>query len=652
MTVLGIDVETFSTVSLPDCGVYRYVECPEFEILIFAYAYDDDPVQVVDLAMGERVPLRVLRDLEDHGVVKAAYNASFERVCISRHFGRRCDPAQWRCTSVHALAMGLPGYLDGVAGVLGLESQKSAQGKALIRYFSMPCAPTPLNGGRTRNRPVHSPEKWGVYKAYCAQDVEVERAARKTLETFPVPGREWRIWAIDQRINDRGVGLDLRLVHSAVACDEQYAARLNREATEITRLDNPNSITQIKAWLGSRGVATEGGIAKGQMEALLDRTPDRETRRVLELRQEMSKTSVDKFHAMERSVCADGRARGLLQFYGANRTGRWAGRLIQVQNLPQNKLEDLDLARDILRSGDFELLETLFGAPPFVLSQLVRTAFVPSPGHTFLVADFSAIEARIIAYLADERWVLDVFDGHGKIYEATAAQMFNVPIETIRRGQPNYALRAKGKIAQLACGFQGGPHALEVMDAKREIDPAEYPRLVAQWREANPRIVRLWYQAQDAAIRAVREHTTVSLSKGVRYRCASGYLFADLPSGRSLVYVNPRIRHDPKFGREGLVYDGMDQVKKRWMAHRTYGGRLVENLVQGIARDCLADSLVRLDSAGYRIVMHVHDEVIAEQPKGTASLDEMTSIMGQSLPWAPGLSLRADGFQTDFYRKE
>lgn len=651
MTVLQIDLETYSSVDLIKCGVHRYVEAPDFEILLFAYAYDDDPVQVIDLTAFEDVPEQIMRDLIDPRVIKAAYNAAFERTAIAKHFGIECDPLQWRCTSVWALTLGLPGYLEGVAEVLKLEAQKDAKGKALIKYFSVPCKPTKTNGQRTRNYPHHDPEKWEDYKAYNRQDVVVEREIRRKLERFPVPEHEWRLWALDQRINDRGVRLDPDLFRAAIDCDKQYGERLMAEAQEITGLDNPNSDVQLKGWLAEHGLEADS-LAKDFMPELLDAAPDEETHRVLELRQELGKTSVEKYNAMARTICADERARGLLQFCGANRTWRWAGRLIQVQNLPQNRIEDLALAREILRSGDFEMLEMLFGPPPFVLSQLIRTAFIPSPGGRFIVSDFSAIEARVIAWLADERWVLDVFRGHGKIYEATAAQMFGVPFETIVRGHPNYELRARGKVAVLACGYQGGENALAAMDSKKEIDPDEYPRLVKQWRDANPNIRKLWYRAEEAAVTAVREKTTVKLAHGVRYRYEAGILFAELPSGRSLAYVNPRIKPDPKFQKDGLVFDGMDQVKKKWMSHRTYGGRLVENLVQAIARDCLAESMMRLDGEGYEIIMHVHDEVVLDVPIGTGSVEHVTEIMSRPIDWAPGLPLTAAGFECEFYQKD
>ncbi|KEQ22329.1 XRE family transcriptional regulator [Paenibacillus tyrfis] len=649
---MTIDIETYSSVDLKTAGVHRYVEASDFEILLFAYAWDDGPVTVVDLTDLESLPDDVYDALTAPDIIKTAFNAAFERVCLSKWFHMPMPAEQWRCTAVHALTLGLPGYLEGVAEVLKLEAQKDAKGKALIKYFSVPCKTTKTNGGRTRNYPHHAPDKWEDYKAYNRQDVVVEREIRKKLERFPVPTNEWRLWALDQRINDRGVRLDPVLVRQAITCDEQYEARLLQEARDITGLDNPNSLQQLKSWLADRGLETPDGLAKEHMPVLLDAAPDDETRRVLELRQEMAKTSVDKYNAMTRTICADDRARGLLQFCGANRTWRWAGRLIQVQNLPQNKIEGLALARETLRSGDFEMLELMFGAPPFVLSQLIRTAFIPSPGCRFIVSDFSAIEARVIAWLADEHWVLDVFRGHGKIYEATAANIFKVPFETIVKGHENYKYRASGKVTVLACGYQGGPNAMAAMDTKKEVDPDEYPKLVKQWRSANPNIVKLWYATEKAAVTAVREKTTVKLKHGVQYRYEQGVLFADLPSGRSLAYVNPRIKPDPKFDKDGLVFDGMDQVKKKWMSHRTYGGRLVENLVQAIARDCLAESMMRLDKNYYDIVMHVHDEVVLEVPIGSGSLERVTEIMGQLIYWAPGLPLQAAGFECDFYQKD
>lgn len=655
MPTLRIDVETYSSVDLKTCGVYRYVESPDFEILLFAYAFDNDPVSVVDLTDFEDLPPRVLAALTDPSIIKAAFNASFERTTIAKHFGIACDPLQWRCTAVHALTLGLPRDLDRVAKILGLTAQKDGAGKSLINYFSKPCKPTKVNGGRTRNLPHHAPEKWAQYKAYNVQDVVVEREVARKLERFPVPVHEWKLWALDQRINDRGVRLDPVLVAAAQECDALYEARLVTEAKELTGLANPNSGKQVKEWLSERGLETPDGMSKGFMPGLLEQAPDDETRRLLELKVEMGKTSVDKFNAMSRCICGDDRARGLLQFCGANRTWRWAGRLIQVQNLPQNKYKDLALARETLRSGDYDLLEMLYGAPPFVLSQLIRTAFVPSEGNRFIVSDFSAIEARVIAWLADEHWVLDVFRGHGKIYEATASRAFGIPFDTIVAGHENYKYRAPGKVATLACGYQGGPGAMAAMDSQKQIPPEQYPDIVAQWREANPNIVALWYAAERAAVQAVREKTAVKLKHGVQYRYSGGILFADLPSGRSLAYWNPRIetKEMPWGGmKEVLFFDGMDQMKNQWCKQNTYGGKLVENLVQAIARDCLAESMMALDAAGYEIVMHVHDEVVLDVPDVVCDVEHVAAIMGEEIPWARGLPLDSAGYECEFYRKD
>ena len=653
MSILGIDIETYSSTDLIKCGVYKYVEAPDFEILLFGFTYEDDPVTVIDLADFEALPEQVMHDLTNPAVIKAAYNANFERTCIAKHFNIPTDPEQWRCTSVHALTLGLPGYLDGVAQVLGLSAQKDAAGKALIKYFSVPCKPTKVNGGRTRNYPHQAPDKWQQYKDYNAQDVVVEREVRKKLERYPVPEHEWKLWFFDQRMNDNGVRLDPVLVKQALDCDEQYTARLEIEAKELTGLENPNSVKQLSEWLRANGVAVDDGLGKDFIPGLIDQAEDDDTKRALVLRQEMSKTSVDKYSAMDRCMCQDERARGLLQFCGANRTWRWAGRGIQIQNLPQNKIPDLDLARQMLREGNFELLETLFGSPPFVLSQLIRTAFIPSEGCRFIVSDFSAIEARVIAWLAGEAWVLEVFKGHGKIYEATAAQMFKVGIDTIAKGKENYHLRQKGKVATLSCGYQGGPDALVRMGAlKNGLTEEELPGIVKGWRASNPHIVKLWYAAERAAITAMEERRTVKLAHGVQYRYEKGFLFADLPSGRSLAYVNPQLKYESKFEKDGLTYEGMDQVTKTWCRQKTYGGKLVENLVQAIARDCLAVSMMRLDEASYKIRLHVHDEVIIDEPVERDSLKDIIEIMGQPISWAPGLPLRADGYETEFYKKD
>ncbi|AIQ45601.1 XRE family transcriptional regulator [Paenibacillus sp. FSL R7-0273] len=654
MPILQIDVETYSSVDLSKSGLHKYVESPDFEILLFAYAYDDDPVTIIDLTDLDELPERVRQDLLDPFVTKSAFNAAFERAAIARHFGIECNPYQWRCTMVWAYALGLPGSLDKAAKVLKLDALKDAKGKALIKYFSVPCKPTKANGQRTRNHPYHDTEKWEQYKAYNVQDVVVEREVRRRLERFPVPAKEWRLWALDQIINDRGVRLDPVFIGHAIACAEQYTAGLVAEAKELTGLDNPNSLAQVKAWLAENGLETPDGLGKECMPILLDAAPNEETKRMLELRQEMGKTSNSKYGAMDRALCADDRVRGILQFCGANRTWRWAGRNVQMHNLPQNHLEnlkDLELARDTLRSGDYDLLEMIYGAPPFVLSQLVRTALIPSVGNMFRVADFAAIEARVIAWLADELWVLAVFSDHGKIYEATAARMFGVPFDSITKGHENYKYRASGKVATLACGFGGGAAAMEKMDKKKEIVADQYDPLVRQWREANPNIRKLWYRAEDAAMKAVREKTTVKLAHGVQYRYEGGILFADLPSGHSLAYPQPEIKPDTKFNKDGLVFYALDD-RSQWVQQRTWGGTLVENLVQAIARDCLAESLVRLHEAQYPIVLHVHDEIVADCPEDFGSVDEMTEIMGRSIDWAPGLPLKAAGFECDFYMKD
>lgn len=650
MTVLQIDIETYSSVDLVKSGVYRYVEADDFEILLFAYAYDDEPVEVVDLTAFEELPENVLSDLVDPNVLKKAFNANFERTCIAKYFEIHCDPIQWRCTAVHALALGLPGSLDGVAKALKLDVKKDAKGKNLIKYFSVPCKPTKVNEGRTRNYPHHDPEKWEQYKSYNLQDVVVEREVRRKLERFSVPEKEWRLWALDQNINDRGMLVDTHLIQHAIECADQYSQRLLEEAKELTGLENPNSIAQVKAWLKEHGLAVDS-INKDNMSALLEQAPNKETYRMLELRQEMGKTSVDKYNAMKRSVCGDNRIRGVLQFCGANRTWRWAGRIFQPHNLPQNHIKDLQLARMVLQSGDHDWLETLYGAPPFILSQLLRTMIIPSKGCRFIVSDFAAIEARVIAWLADEHWVLDVFKGHGKIYEATASRMFNISFETITKGHENYKYRAPGKVATLACGFGGGPNALASMDKKKEIPEEDYTALVRQWRDANPNIRKLWYRTEEAAMEAVRRKTTVKLAHGVQYRYEAGVLFADLPSGHSLAYPSPEIKLDTKFNKEGLTFKAPDKTKGM-MVQRTWGGTLVENLVQAIARDCLAESLLRLAEEGYSTALHVHDEVVLEVAKGTGSVEHVAAVMSAPIDWVHGLPLDAAGFECDFYQKD
>lgn len=660
MDTLAIDLETYSPLDIRKVGAYAYANHPDFEILLFAYAWNDDPVQIIDFAQGEHLPIGVVEAINNNQILKTAYNAAFERICLSQYLGydERYLPADgWACTSVLALTLGLPGTLDQVGKVMRLaeDKKKLAVGKSLIRYFCIPCKPTKTNGGRTRNLPEHAPEKWEQFKEYCGQDVEAERAIRKKLERFQPTPEERRLWLLDQQINDRGVRVDTALVNHAITCDEQHKTRTLAEAIKLTELDNPNSGVQLKEWLFDEECLVVDSLTKETVPELLKQIESDTVKRVLELRQELSKTSVKKYAAMQNALCDDGRVRGLLQFYGANRTGRWAGRLVQVQNLPQNHLPDLDLARQLLREGDYELIELLFGNVQSVLSQLIRTAFVPAEGYRYIVADFSAIEARVIAWLAGEKWRLEVFNTHGEIYEASASAMFHVPWsefqEYIDRGQ-KHPLRQKGKVAELALGYQGGPQAMEKMGAlKQGLTEEELPGIVSAWRAANPAITKLWRDTENAAMKAVRDKTKVALRQGVYFSHESGMLFAHLPSGRRLAYVRPRLGMG-KFDREALSYEGMDQTTKQWRRLDTYGGKLVENLVQAIARDCLRDAMIRLDDAGHKTVMHVHDEVIIEAPEGWSSLEEACDIMGQPIPWAPGLPLRAAGFEAKFYKKD
>lgn len=647
MSILAVDIETYSSVDLTKCGVYRYTEAADFEMLLFGYAYDNQPVKVIDLTQGEKLPRVVWEDLFDPAITKTAFSANFERTCLAKHFGIPAPPEQWRCSQAHALTLGLPASLDGVAKCLKLSQQKMREGKSLIRYFSIPCKPTKANGGRTRNRPWDDWQRWQVFKEYCKQDVEVEREIRKKLEQYPMPEKELKLWYLDQKINDFGVKVDTTLVKNAIQCDEDYQKKLLMEAFHLTRLANPNSPAQLKGWLENKHNIQVDSLSKDKVEELLAEVNDPTVKRVLELRQEMSKTSVKKYEAMDRAVCSDGRVRGLLQYHGAS-TGRWAGRLVQIHNLPRSNMSDLDLARQILLSGDYETLELLFDSVPDVLSQLIRTAIIPSPGHRFIVSDFSAIEARIVAWLADENWRLEVFNTHGKIYEASAAQMFKVPVESITKGSE---LRQKGKIAELGLGYGGGVGALKAMGAlSMGIEEEELQPLVTAWRQANPNIVKLWWDVERAAMTVVKDRTSVEMAHGVGFSYKSGVMFIRLPSGRSLAYVRPRIELDERFNKDGLTYEGIELGK--WCRINTYGPKLVENIVQAIARDCLAEALLRLDVAGYKIVAHVHDEVVLDVPEGKGSLQQVNSIMSQDISWAPGLSLWAEGFESEYYKKD
>lgn len=658
--IMGVDIETYSSVDLAKAGVRPYTEAPDFTILLIGYKVDDRPTRIIDLTGGARETITFLPvtasdlpagDLDEFlclltapEVTKTAYNAAFERTCLAQYFDCPMPPEQWRCTMVQAATLGLPGTLAQVGAALGLEKQKMEEGKELIRYF---CKPT-KDG--VRRYPADAPEKWELFRRYNIRDVDVETDIRERLSRWPRPQAELDAWALDQRINDRGVRLDVALVDQALKLDAEYSARLKDEAQELTGLPNPKSDSQLKGWLAGRGLVTDS-LDKEAIPALLTAAQDDTTRRVLMLRQEMGKTSVKKYEAMARVLCRDGRVHNLLQFYGAGRTGRWAGRLVQVQNLPQNKLPDLETARGLVRNGEFDLLELAYGSPPFVLSQLIRTAFIPSEGCRFIVCDYSAIEARVLAWLAGEKWVLQEFYGDGLIYEATASMMFHVPKDDIKKGGPRADLRSKGKVATLACGYQGSTGALIQMGAlKSGIPEDELPGIVRRWRKANQNIVRFWYEVEEAAIGAVQGRPA-TLDHGIHFECEAGYLFITLPSGRRLAYYRPELKPEPQFEKLGLTYLGTGQ-NKQWVRQKSYGGKLVENITQATARDCLRDAMAALDKAGYRIVFHVHDEVIADMPQSEGSLKDMQEIMGRPLPWAPGLPLRAAGFEASFYMKD
>lgn len=651
MRILSCDVETYSDVDLYSVGLYAYASSPAFEILLLAYGYDDEPVQIVDLASGEELPAQLLQDLTDPEILKTAFNAQFERTCLARHLKREMPPEQWSCSMVQALTLGLPQSLAGVAEALKLDERKDAGGKILISYFCKPCKGTKTNSNRTRNRPHHDQAKWEAFKAYCKQDVATERDLRKHLaryepHTAAAVEFERRLWCLDQRMNDHGIALDLELVTNAIELDQAYKARLEEEAVKLTGLDNPNSVSQLKLWLSEAEGLEVDSLTKQTVPELLKQAEDETTKRVLTLRQELSRTSTSKYEAMQRAACPDGRARGLLQYYGA-RTGRWTGRLIQVQNLPQNHLRDLDLARQLLRDGQHETIETLYDVPD-TLSQLIRTALVPSEGNEFIAVDFSAIEARVIAWLAGEQWRLDVFNTHGKIYEASASQMFRIPIEDIKKGSP---LRQKGKIAELALGFGGAAGALEKMGAlKMGLTADELPELVSAWRTANPNIIKYWHACEEAAIDAVLSDLPLALGHGIRFSKEGPFLFIQLPSGRSLVYVQPQVNPDPRYGRPQLTFMGSQQG--RWVRGATFGGRLVENIVQATARDCLAVALTRLADAGCDIAFHVHDEAIIDAPIGAWKVEDIVEIVSRPIDWAPGLPLRADGFAAGYYKKD
>lgn len=646
MKNLSIDIETFSSADLNKTGVYRYVEEPDFEILLFGYSADSGPVHVVDLAQGETLPPDILAALTDETVTKWAFNANFERVCLSQYLGLPTGyylhPASWRCTMVWSAYLGLPLSLIGAGAVLGLEKQKLTEGRDLIKYFCVPCASTKTNGQRTRNLPIHAPDRWAAFKAYNQRDVETEMAIQERLAHYPVPSMVWDEYHLDQEINDRGIALDLPLVKNAIRMDERSREELTSMMQELTALDNPNSVQQMKRWLSDNGMETET-LGKKTVAALLKDAP-RPLGDVLLLRQQLAKSSVKKYQAMEAAVCADGRARGMLQFYGANRTGRFSGRLIQLQNLPQNHLPDLDDARELVRTGSYEDVRQVYPSVAEVLSELIRTAFIPRDGCRFIVSDFSAIEARVIAWLAGEQWRLEVFKNGGDIYCASASQMFHVPV--IKHEQ-NGHLRQKGKIAELALGYGGSVGALKAMGAlEMGLSEAELLPLVKVWRESNPNIVQLWWDVDEAVMVAVSRKSTAE-AHGIRFQYKSGMLFITLPSGRQLSYVKPRIGEN-QFGSPAVTYLGLGGTKK-WERLESYGPKFVENIVQAISRDILCYAMKTL--RGCAIVAHVHDEVIIEADP-CLSLEAVCEQMGQTPPWAKGLLLRADGFETNFYKKD
>ena len=661
MKTLSIDIETYSSANLPKTGVYRYVEAPDFEILLFGYSVDAGPVQVVDLACGEEIPENILNALTDDAVVKWAFNANFERICLSEHLKRRglcldpfhdnhplsqecvryLNPEGWRCTMIWSATMGLPLSLEGVGAVLGLEKQKLTEGKDLIKFFCQPCAPTKANGGRTRNRPEDDPVKWAAFKRYNVRDVETEMSIQQRLQKFPVMEEVWDEYHIDQEINDRGVAIDLPLVRQAIEMDTRSRSELTEAMKGLTELENPNSVQQMKQWLSDNGLEVDS-LGKKVVAELIKSSPP-ELQRVLMLRQQLAKSSVRKYQAMVNAVCADGRARGMFQFYGS-RTGRWAGRLIQLQNLPQNHLPDLAEARDLVRSGNYDSVEMLYEDVPDTLSQLIRTAFIPKIGFKFVVSDFSAIEARVIAWIAGENWRQEVFAKGGDIYCASASQMFKVPVE---KHGANGHLRQKGKIAELALGYGGSVGALKAMGAiEMGLSEDELPQLVEAWRQSNPNIVKLWWDVDRAAMEAVKYHHTCK-THGILFTYRSGMLFITLPSGWNLAYVKPKVGTN-KFGGECITFEGTGGTKK-WERQDSYGPKLVENIVQATSRDILCYAMKTLRCCS--IVMHIHDELVIEaDPR--MSLQAVCEQMGRTPPWAEGLQLRADGYETEFYKKD
>ena len=663
MIHLSIDLETYSDVNLKKAGLYRYVQSPAFEILLFAYSFDGAPTQVIDMAQGEKIPLEVIHALTDPQCLKHAYNAAFEWYCLSKYMGAQLPPSQWRDTMLHGLYAGYTAGLDATGRALGIpeDKQKLATGKALIRYFCVPCKPTKSNGGRTRNYPHHDPEKWELFKTYNGQDVVAEMEIERRLSVFPVPDFVQKQWETDLLINARGVAVDMDFCEGALELGETIRAQLTDEAVQLSGLQNPNSVKQLARWLSAETGDDITSLRKETIKELLGRDNADHVQRMLEIRQELGKTSTKKYDAIEAAVCDDGRVRGLLQFYGANRTGRWAGRLVQVQNLPRTYTEPLEFARELVKGRKLDALRTVYGSPNDTLSQLIRTAFVAAPGNVLIDADFSAIEARVISWLADEEWRLEVFRTHGKIYEASASQMFGVPLERIKKGNPEYSLRQRGKVAELALGYQGGVPAMRQMDTGKllaDLPDEEIKDIVDKWRNTNPKIRNLWYSFNDAAIRVIQN------GGSLRVRCCTFARECDcirgttcmtvsLPSGRKLYYVEPSVGEN-RWGGPSITYMGVND-KNKWDRIETYGGKLVENVVQAIARDCLAQAIEHLEAAGLPVVFHIHDEVVIDTAAfdtNDAMLDKVVKIMSTPIPWAEGLPLGADGWVGAFFKKD
>lgn len=657
---LSIDLETYSSVPIAKAGAQKYIASPDFEILLFAYSLDGSPVVCVDFAQGEMLPQEIANALTSPDYIKHAYNAPFEWGCLSKYVGRQLPPEQWRCTMFHGLYAGYTAGLEATGRALGLaeDKRKLNTGKALIRYFCVPCAPSKANGMRTRNYPHHNPERWQLFKEYCCQDVVTEMEIERRLSAIPVPDFVQKEWETDLIINSRGVAVDMEMVEGALELGATVRNSLMTEAMQISGLNNPNSVKQLAAWLEEETGEEVAALRKDTVAKMLARDDNSpQVQRMLEIRQELGKTSTKKYDAIEVAVCPDGRVRGLLQFYGANRTGRWAGRLVQVQNLPRTYTEPLELARELVKGRNLNALKAVYGSIPDTLSQLIRTAFIAPPGHILIDADFSAIEARVISWLAGEEWRLEVFRTHGKIYEASASQMFGVPLELIKKGNPEYALRQKGKVAELALGYQGSTGALINMGAlDMGIPEEDLPDIVTRWREANRRIRDLWYKMDAAAVQIITQGGAVGVNNVViarefNYEQGTDCMTITLPSGRKLYYIEPQIGQN-QWGNPSISYMGMDQTTKKWKRIETYGGKLVENCVQAIARDCLAQAIEHLEAAGLPVIFHIHDEVVIDCPPNAATLEDVVKIIAQPIPWAPDLPLGADGWVGQFFKKD